>query len=107
MPKQPFQGGVVALDQGVAPHSIGMPDTVKVRIVSVIDLTDDASIYLRLACTDHNRSMSRLYRPTNAQFGQWVDPWPWPDDPKCPSVSLSNISIDDAKSRDRGKRQDL
>ncbi len=44
----PFHGGMVALDQVVSPLSINMPDAVEVRIVSVIDLTNDAPIAMRL-----------------------------------------------------------
>lgn len=52
--KQPLQRGVVALDQIVSPLSIDMPDAVKVRIILVIDLSDDAPIAMRLV--RHDRS---------------------------------------------------
>jgi hypothetical protein len=46
--EQPFHGRVIALDQIVPPLSIDMSDAIKVRIISVIDLTNDTSIAVRL-----------------------------------------------------------
>ncbi|MGX0976269.1 hypothetical protein ACSSVY_001983 [Roseovarius sp. MBR-51] len=47
-----FQSGVVALDQVIAPLLVDMPDAVKMWIVSVIDLADDAPLALCLVGAD-------------------------------------------------------
>ena len=48
---------MVALDQVVLPLSIDMPNAVEVWIISVIDLSYDASIAVRLIGHDCHRSM--------------------------------------------------
>lgn len=53
--EQPFHGGVIALDQIISPLSIDVSDTVEVRIILVIDLTNDASIAVRLVRHNFNR----------------------------------------------------
>ena len=45
----------VAFDQVVPPLSVGVPDAVKMRVISVIDLTDDTTIGMRFVRADRYR----------------------------------------------------
>ncbi len=42
--KEPFQGGVIALNKVVSPLLVDVPDTVKMGIIVVNDLTDSPPI---------------------------------------------------------------
>ena len=54
--KEPFHGGVVALDQVVPPFSVDVTDAVEMRVISVVDLADNAPVGVRLVGAD-------CYRP--------------------------------------------
>jgi hypothetical protein len=46
--KEPFHGGVVALDQVVSPFPVDVTDVVEMRIIAVVDLADNAPVGVRL-----------------------------------------------------------
>ena len=48
---------MIAFDQIVSPRSVDVLDAVKMRIVSVIDLSDDAPIGTRFVRADRDRPM--------------------------------------------------
>lgn len=54
-PKQPLHRRMIAFDPVVAPLSVDVPDAVKMRIIVVVDLADDASIGLRFVSADRDR----------------------------------------------------
>ena len=48
---------MIALDQIVSPLSVDVPDAVEMRVVTMIDLTDDTAIRLRFVSYDCHRSV--------------------------------------------------
>lgn len=63
---------MIAFDPIVAPFSVDVPDAVKMRVVAVVDLADDAGVGLRLVGTDRNRPMQTdtLDRLVEKGFGR-------------------------------------
>ena len=57
VPQQPLHRRMIAFDPIVAPFSVDVPDAVKMRVIAVVDLADDAGVGLRLVGTDRNRPM--------------------------------------------------
>lgn len=53
--QEPLQGGMVAFDRIVTPFSVDMADAVEMRVVSVIDLADDAPIGVGLIGAGRDR----------------------------------------------------
>ncbi len=62
---------MIALDQIAPPFSIDVPDVVKMRVVSVIDLADDTPIAMSLVGHDRYRSVQphALYRLVEKGLG--------------------------------------
>jgi len=63
---------LIAFDPIVAPFSVDVPDTVKMRVIAVVDLADDAPIGLRFVGTDRDRPMQTdtLYRLVEKGLGR-------------------------------------
>lgn len=55
--KETFHRGMIALDQVVSPLPVDVPDAVEVRIIVMIDLTDDPPIGMRLVSADRYRAV--------------------------------------------------
>jgi len=55
--KEPFDGRMVALDPVVTPLSVDVPDAVKVRVISMIDLADNAPVGRGFVCDNGDRPM--------------------------------------------------
>ena len=52
-----FHGSLIALDQVVAPPFVDMPDAVEMRVVPMIDVTNDTPIGMGFIGTDRDRAM--------------------------------------------------
>lgn len=55
--KEAFHRRVIAFDQVVTPLSIDMSDAIKMGIISMVYLTDDTTIAVRLIGADRNRTV--------------------------------------------------
>jgi hypothetical protein len=55
--QQPFDCGVVALDQGVLPFSVDMSDAVEMRIISAVFLSDDQPTPVGFVCDNRYGSV--------------------------------------------------
>ncbi len=56
---------MIALDQIVAPLFVDVPDTVKMRVITVVDIADDAPIGVCFVGADGHRLMEFKYVTTD------------------------------------------